>query len=208
MVVCAHALQYWAEKSDLPMGGQRCQLAKSAKELQEKMDCYLSFSDKEVFEDVTPLEGMPTSPVEEAEPHSMMAIPTITSKEQAAKETSQKLAKERKCPKFPGWEKVLHPSQPVVVVGQPSHPSRSPEWTYLLMTNCNQPMKIALTETPSPMQELEVAHQWTPTPGFLEVTTCLRGQSPEGVPEAPPVPLAVQMMTAPGLATMSASCVV
>ena len=139
------------------------------------MKCYLSFLDREVFEGVTPLEGMPISPVEEAEPHGMMAVPAITPQEQAVKETSQKPVKERKCPKFPGWEKVLHPSQPVGVAGQSPHPSRSPEWTYLLMVDCNQPMKIVPPETPSPLQELEVAHQWMPTPGFLEVTACLSG---------------------------------
>ena len=96
MVVYACALQYWAEKSDLPTEGQPHWLAKSVRELWEKMSCYLSFLDKEVFEGVTPLEGMPTSPVEEAEPHSMMTVPTVTSKEQT-KETSQKLAKERQC---------------------------------------------------------------------------------------------------------------
>ena len=158
MVAYAHALQYWVERTNLPTGGQPHWLAKSEKELWEKMSCYLSFLDKEVFEGVTPPGGMPTSPIEEAEPHSMMAIPAIMSKEQAAKETSQKLAKERKCPKFPGWEKVLHPSWPVVVAGQPPHLSRSPEWTYPLMANCNEPTKMVPTETPSPMQELEVAH--------------------------------------------------
>ena len=178
------------EKSDLPTGGQPLQLAKSVKELWEKMSCYLSFL------------------VKEAWPHSLMAIPAITSKEQAAKEASQKLAKERKCPKFPRWEKVLHPSQPVVVAGQPPCLSRRLEQTYLLMADCNQPRKIVPTETPSPLQELEVAHQWVPTPSFLEVTTYLRGQSPEEVPKAPPVPLAVGMMTAPGVATMSSSHVV
>ena len=101
---------------------------------------------------------MPTSPVEEAEPHSMMTIPTISSKEQAVKQTSQEQVKERKCPKFPRWEKVLHPSWPVVVAGQPPCPSRSPEQTYLLMANQNQPMEIAPTETPYLLQELEVAH--------------------------------------------------
>ena len=73
------------------------------------MSCYLSLLDKEVFEGVTPPEGMPTSPVEEAKPHSMMTIPAIASKEQAAKETSQKLAKERKFPKFAGWDKSAAP---------------------------------------------------------------------------------------------------
>ena len=47
-----------------------------------------------------------------------------------------------------------------------------------------------------------------PTPGFLDVTTCLRNQLPEEVPEAPPIPVAVGMMAAPGMATMSASHVV
>ena len=116
-IVYACALQYWAEKSDLPTGGQPCWLAKSVKELWEEMSCYLSFSDKEVFEGITPLEGMPTTVVKEAEPHIPMSIPTATSKEQAAKETPLNPAKERKCPKFPGWEKVLHPSWPVAVAG-------------------------------------------------------------------------------------------
>ena len=148
MIAYAHALQYWTEKSDLRTGGQPHQLAKSVKELQEEMKCYLSFSDREVFEGVTPLEGMPFSPVEEAEPPSMMTVPTATSWEQAVKETLQQTVKERKCPKFPRWEKVLHPSQPVVVAGQPPHPSRSPEQTYPLVTNCNQPMNIVPPEPP------------------------------------------------------------
>ena len=63
-----------------PLGGQPCQLVKSVKELWEKMGCYLSFLDKEVFEGTTPLQRMPITLVKEAEPHSMMAIPTITSK--------------------------------------------------------------------------------------------------------------------------------
>ena len=58
----AHALQYWAEKTDLPTGGQPRLLAESVKELREEMRCYLSFSDKEVFEGVTPPEEMSTNP--------------------------------------------------------------------------------------------------------------------------------------------------
>ena len=190
MIVYAHALQYWVEKSDLPTGGQPCWLAKSVKELWE-MKYYLSFLDREVLEGVTPPEGMPSSPVEEAEPPSVMTVPAATSQEQAVKETPLKPVKERKCPKFPRWEKVLHPSQPVVVAGKPPHLSRSLEQTYLLVADCNQPMNIVPPEPPSPLQELEVAHQWAPTPGFLEVTACLRGQSPREVPETPPVPLAM-----------------
>ena len=208
MIAYAHALQYWAEKPDLPTGGQTCWLAKSVKELQKEMKCYLYFSDREVFEGVTSMEGMPSCPVEEAEPLSMMTAPTTTSKEQAVKETPQKPVKEMKFPKYPRWEKMLHPSWPVVVAGQPPHPSRSLEWTYLLVANCNQHTDIVPPEPPFPPWELEVAHQWAPTPGFLEVTTCLRGQLPREVPKTPPVPLEMGMMTAPGVTTMSASHVI
>ena len=65
-IVYDHSLQYWAEKSDLLTGGQPHWLAKRVKELWEEMKCYLSFSDREVLEGVTPPEGMPSSPVEGA----------------------------------------------------------------------------------------------------------------------------------------------
>ena len=136
--------------------GNHASWPKSVKELWEKMSCYLSFSDKEVFKDVTPLEGIPTSLTEEAKSHSMTAIPAIASPEQVARETSQEPAKERKSPKFPRWEKVLHPSWPVVVTGQLPCPSRSQEQTYLLTANHNWHTRIRPTEAPSPMQELEV----------------------------------------------------
>ena len=139
------------EKSDLPAGGQPHQLAESVKQLREEMRCYLSFTDKEAFEDVTPPKGMPTSPVAESQPPSETATPVIAPKESTAKKTPQEPAKERKCPKFPRWEKMLHPSWPVLVAGQPPHASRSLDWTYLLVADCNWPMKAAPTETPSPM---------------------------------------------------------
>ena len=69
-------------------------------------------------------------------------------------------------------------------------------------------MRMAPTDAPSPTQELGVVQQWTPTPGFLEVTACLRDQLPEEVPKAPLGSLSVGMMTTPGVATMSVSCVI
>ena len=151
---------------------------------------------------------MLTGPTEESQPPSEAATPVTTPKESTTKETPQELTKERKCPKFPRWEKVPHPSQPVAVAGQPPCPSRSPEQTYLLVAACNWPMKTVPTETPSPVQGLEVAHRWVPTPCFLDVTTCLRNQLPEEVPKVPPLPVVMGVMAAPGMATMSTSCVV
>ena len=196
------------EKSNPPAGGQPHWLAESAKELREEMRCYLSFTDCKVLEGVTPPEETLTDQVEESQPPSETAMTVIAPKESTTKETPQEPTKERKCPKFPRWEKVLHPSQLVVVAGQPPCPSRSPEQTYLLVDTCNQPMKTVPTETPSPTQGLEVAHQWTPTPSFLDVTTCLRSQSSEEVPEVPPILVVIGMMAAPGMMTMSASHVV
>ena len=63
-------------------------------------------------------------------------------------------------------------------------------------------------KTPSPLQELEVACRWMPTPSFLEVTSCLRDPSPKEILDTTPIPVAVKMMTAPGVMTMSPSCVV
>ena len=64
-------------------------------------------------------------------------------------------------------------------------------------------------ETPSPTQELEVAQQATPPSGFLGVMACLRRyQSLGGAYKVPPDPLAVGVMLAPGVATMSTSCIV
>ena len=47
-----------------------------------------------------------------------------------------------------------------------------------------------------------------PTPGFLEVTSCLRDPLLKEILNTTPIPVAVEMMTALGVATMSASRVV
>ena len=86
------------------------------------MRCYISFSDKEVFEGVTPLEEMSASLYKKAEPHSVATMPAIAPEVQATTKAAGEPAAEKKSPKFPSWEKVLHPSQPVVaVVRSPIH---------------------------------------------------------------------------------------
>ena len=80
--------------------------------------------------------------------------------------------------------------------------------TYPLVADCGPPAKMEPMKTPSSLQELEVACQWTPTPSFLEVFSCLRDPLPEEILDTTPIPVAVGMMTAPGVATMSASHVV
>ena len=148
-VAYTHALQYWVEKTDLPTGGKPCLLVESVKKLWEEMRCYLSSSDKEVFEDITPPEEMSTNPGEKAEPHSMATMPAIAPGVQATTKAVEEPAAERKCPKFPSWEKVLHPSRPVVAAGQIPHPSESLGWRFH-----NWEMTPTPPETPSPMREL------------------------------------------------------
>ena len=92
------------------------------------MRCYLSFMDHKVFKGVIPLEETIPDPVEESHLASKTDMIVNVPKKSATRETPLELAQERKCPKFPGWEKVLHPSQPVAVVGKPPCPSRSLEW--------------------------------------------------------------------------------
>ena len=202
MVAYAWALQYWVEKIDLPTRGKPCLLAESVKELWEEIWCYLSFSDKGVFEGMTPPEEMSASLSKKAEPLSMATTPAIAPEVEATPKAAGKLAAERKSPKFPGWEKVLHPSQPVVAVGQISHLSGS-----LGQRFCNLKMMTTPPETSSPTQELEVIWWAMLTPSFLGVVACLRSQSPEEVHKASLDPLAVGVMSAPGVATMCTSCI-
>ena len=128
-IAYAHALQYWVEKSNPPTGGQPCRLAESAKELREEMRCYLSFTDHKVFKGVIPPEETLPDPAKESHFASKMDTIVAVPRESATKETPEEPAQERKCPKFPLWEKVLHPSQLVAVVGKPSCPSRRLEQT-------------------------------------------------------------------------------
>ena len=110
MVAYAQALQYWAEKVDLPAGGRPHLLA--------EMRCYLSFSDEEVFKGMVPPEEMSAIPPEEADPQSTGTTPAGTPEEEATMGTDRKPAVEKRPPKFLGWEKVLHPSQPMVAARQ------------------------------------------------------------------------------------------
>ena len=109
MVAYAQALQYWAEKTDLPAGGRPHLLVESVKELQEEMSCYLSFSDEEVLKGVIPPEETSAIPTEEANPQSTIT-PASTPEEEVAMGAAREPAVERRSPKFLGWEKVLHPS--------------------------------------------------------------------------------------------------
>ena len=64
----AKALQFWAEKANLPTKGQTHLLAGSIVELREEMKCYISFSDEDIFSGMALLMESPITPPKEATP--------------------------------------------------------------------------------------------------------------------------------------------
>ena len=76
MVAYTQALQYWAEKADLPTQGQPCLLVGSILELRGEMECYVSFSDNAVFSGVALPEESQATQSEETTPKSIQQVPT------------------------------------------------------------------------------------------------------------------------------------
>ena len=109
-VAYAQALQFWVEKVDLPTRGQPHLLAGSTIELQKEVVCYLS-SDEDIFQGIALPEEIPLIPPEEVMPQSTQAAPADTPMKKATMETA---AEKRPLNQFPGSEKVLHPSGPIV----------------------------------------------------------------------------------------------
>ena len=156
------------------------------------------------FKGMAPLEETSASPADKAKLHSMTTMPASAPEVQATTKAAGELAAERKSPKFPSWEKVLHPSSPVVAAEQIPHLSGS-----LGQRFCKWEMMTSPPETPSPTQELEVVWQVTLTPSFLGVMACLRrSQLPEEVHEVSLDPLVVGLMSAPWVVTMCTSHII
>ena len=101
VVAYARVLQHWAEQNNLPAGGEPCLLA-SILELREVVKWYLSLTDEEVFWGVA---------LPKKEEDSLQT--PCTTRAHCMPES----VLEGRAPKFLGWEKVLHPSQPVVAAG-------------------------------------------------------------------------------------------
>ena len=114
MVAYARAFQYWAEQNNLPARGEPCLLARSVLELRKEVRWDLSFTDEEIFKGVA-------LPKEEEEESPQTPGPTNLPEAPCMLEP----ALERRALKFVGWEKVLHPSQPVVATRDIPRPTRT-----------------------------------------------------------------------------------
>ena len=207
VVVYARALQHWAEQYNLPAGGEPRLLAKSVLELREEVKWYHSFTDEEVF------WGMALPKKEEED-----SLQTICAADVSKTHCAPEPALEGRAPKFLGWEKVLHPSQPVVAAGEIPQLTR----TLRLKVRSSQlsqmipikpPVSPLRTPTPPqlspPMQALALV--WLPTPprGFSGVTACLH--TPELVEvdlEVPGGVMAIGLVAAPGISSVSSSHIV
>ena len=184
-------------------------------ELWEEMECYLSFSDEDMFKGIAPPEETSIIPPEEVTPQSVQPMPAGDPAKEAAVDTPVELAAEKRPPnKFPGLEKVLRLSRPVVAAGEipplPRGPKRRPHnWSMGegLVQIPRTEEQCALTtqsESPSPSKEWEIASQATQPPGFAGVMACLqRNQLPEGASD--PDILSMSVLTGPTIATMSTS---
>ena len=113
------ALQFWAEKANLPNEGQPCLLAGSVVELREEMKCYISFTDEDIFSGVALPEESPITQPKKATLEGAQPVQANSPVKEATTDVTMEPTGEKKPPnQFPGWEKVLHPSRPIVATGQ------------------------------------------------------------------------------------------
>ena len=176
-------------------------------ELREEVRWYLSFTDEEIFKGVA-------LPEEEEEESPQTPGPTDLPKAPCM----PKPAPERRAPKFVEWEKVLHPSQPVVATGDIPRPTRTPRLKVEVrqtpqMISIKLPVSPPKTPTlpqPSPSTyALVLVQLLTPPQGFAGVTTCLHVPKLVEVDLELPVGLMpMELVAAPGITSMSCSHIV
>ena len=204
-VAYTRAHQYWAKQNKPPTRGEPRLLVRSVLELREEVRWYLSFTDKEIF------KGVPL-PKEEESPQT----PGTTSLPKAPCMPEPVL--ERRALKFAGWEKVLHPSQPVVATGDIPWPTMTPRPKVearqipqmISMKPPVSPLKAPTLPQPSPpTHALVLAQLPTPPWGFAGVMACLHVPKLVEVDLEPPVGIMpLELVTAPGITSMSSSHIV
>ena len=118
----------------------------SVVELWEEMKCYISFSDEDVFDGIALPEETPIITPEEVIIKSVMPTPADPPVMEATMDATLGLAVEKRpLNKFPGWEKVLCPSRPIVAAGQIPPLSRN-----LRQRPHSQSLEEGLIQIPNP----------------------------------------------------------
>ena len=123
-IMYVRALQYSAEQNNLPKKDEPCLLVEGIIELRREVKFYLSFTDEEVFREVDLPETEEGLVPATADP-ATTNVPGTTDVPEA--QSVPKPTPERKAPKFLRWEKILHPSWPVVATGETPQPAMTPK---------------------------------------------------------------------------------
>ena len=119
MIAYAHTLQFWAEKVNLPTEGKPCLLVGSMIELREEMECYLSFSDEDMFKGIAPSEETSVIPLGEVTPQSIQPTPAGAPMKEAAMDMTMEPAAEKRPPnKFPVGKKCYIPTDLWLLLGR------------------------------------------------------------------------------------------
>ena len=171
----AWALQYYVEQSNLPRRSQPCLLMESVLELREEVGFYLSFQDEEVF------QGLDL-PQEEGDGSPAITITAVTEISDIADVPKASPAL-KTISKYPGWETVLHSSQPVYAAGETPPPTPVPRprrrhqvpshTTPVAHPSCPSKALLPPMSSPPPWA-LALTKPSTPPRGFTGGTSCLR----------------------------------
>ena len=103
MVAYDKALQFWAEKANLPTEGQLHLLVGSTVELREEMKFYVSFTDEDIFSGVALLEESPMTQTKEAKPEGAQPTQANSPIREATTEVTKEPPREKKpLNQFPG----------------------------------------------------------------------------------------------------------
>ena len=97
-------------------------------ELRREVRFYLSFTDEEVFRGVDLPKKEESCPMAPATTDVITTtdIPSATNVPETHPVLKPTL--EKKAAQYAGWEKVLHPSQPVLAAGEIPQPPTMPKW--------------------------------------------------------------------------------
>ena len=218
VVAYVRALQHFARQNNLPKRNKWHLLAESVLELRKEVKFYLSFTDEEVLRGVPLPEEEEDSPMVSAtaDVTTTVNIPSATDAPEA--QPVLKAMLEEKAPKFARWEKIIHPSQPVLATREIPQPSTIPkvrgivqQLTQMIPINLPLCVSKAPLPLPSPPPARALALRQPPTlpQGFARITACLKTPEVMEVGWGMPVgTMSMGLVTTPGISSVSSSCMV
>ena len=128
------------------------------------------------------------------------------------------LQPKERAPKFVGWNKVLHPSWPVIAARETPQPTQTSRlrrrshpfsWVKPVKSPIHLPNAPSLPEPSPPARALVLVRPSTPPCGFVGVMACLKTLELMKVDQEVPIgTLSMGLVMTPGISSMSSSCIV